>query len=52
MTLIELIYLRGFLATMSHIGVNVPVYPPLSHPHPPCCNISCTLYVPDGANLL
>lgn len=41
-------HLRGLRATMSHIGVKVPVNPPSAHPHPPCCSISCTLYVPEG----
>jgi hypothetical protein len=45
------IYCSGFLATISHIGVKVPVNPPCAHPHPPCCSISWTLYVPDGTSL-
>ena len=49
---ILLVYFSGFRATMSHMGVKVPVKPPLSHPQPPCCNISCTLYVPLGASLV
>jgi hypothetical protein len=31
--------------------VKVPVNPPCAHPHPPCCSISWTLYVPDGTSL-
>lgn len=39
----------GLRATIKYIGVKVPVCPPCAQPHPPCCNIVCTLVVPAGA---